>query len=285
MNIVIITGLSGAGKSSALRIFEDMGYYSMDNLPPSLIMNFVDLTESSSKTIEHLAVVVDLRGGDFFRDLSGTIQTLKQKGHRVTLLFLDAEDEVLIRRYKELRRPHPMALHGDLVSGIEKERGILSTVRGMTDLLLETSKLSTARLKGHIEGYFRGKEQQNVMFVSVNSFGFKYGLLEDGDLIFDVRFLPNPFYVAELKEHTGLESNVRNYVMGFNEAEIFMEKLTELLRFLIPQYLKEGKNTLVIGIGCTGGKHRSVVIAEALKEALTGMGHKTVVYHRDEKLW
>ena len=169
MNIVIITGLSGAGKSSALRIFEDMGYYSMDNLPPSLIMNFVDLTESSSKTIEHLAVVVDLRGGDFFRDLSGTIQTLKQKGHRVTLLFLDAEDEVLIRRYKELRRPHPMALHGDLVSGIEKERGILSTVRGMTDLLLETSKLSTARLKGHIEGYFRGKEQQNVMFVSVNS--------------------------------------------------------------------------------------------------------------------
>ncbi|ERJ80682.1 hypothetical protein HMPREF1987_01901 [Peptostreptococcaceae bacterium oral taxon 113 str. W5053] len=285
MNIVIITGLSGAGKSSALRIFEDMGYYSMDNLPPSLIMNFVDLTESSSKTIEHLAVVVDLRGGDFFRDLSGTIQTLKQKGHRVTLLFLDAEDEVLIRRYKELRRPHPMALHGDLVSGIEKERGILSTVRGMTDLLLETSKLSTARLKGHIEGYFRGKEQQNVMFVSVNSFGFKYGLLEDGDLIFDVRFLPNPFYVAELKEHTGLEPNVRNYVMGFNEAEIFMEKLTELLRFLIPQYLKEGKNTLVIGIGCTGGKHRSVVIAEALKEALTGMGHKTVVYHRDEKLW
>lgn len=285
MNIVIITGLSGAGKSSALRIFEDMGYYSMDNLPPSLIMNFVDLTESSSKTIEHLAVVVDLRGGDFFRDLSGTIQTLKQKGHRVTLLFLDAEDEVLIRRYKELRRPHPMALHGDLVSGIEKERGILSTVRGMTDLLLETSKLSTARLKGHIEDYFRGKEQQNVMFVSVNSFGFKYGLLEDGDLIFDVRFLPNPFYVAELKEHTGLEPNVRNYVMGFNEAEIFMEKLTELLRFLIPQYLKEGKNTLVIGIGCTGGKHRSVVIAEALKEALTGMGHKTVVYHRDEKLW
>jgi len=268
-----------------LRIFEDMGYYSMDNLPPSLIMNFVDLTESSSKTIEHLAVVVDLRGGDFFRDLSGTIQTLKQKGHRGTLLFLDAEDEVLIRRYKELRRPHPMALHGDLVSGIEKERGILSTVRGMTDLLLETSKLSTARLKGHIEGYFRGKEQQNVMFVSVNSFGFKYGLLEDGDLIFDVRFLPNPFYVAELKEHTGLEPNVRNYVMGFNEAEIFMEKLTELLRFLIPQYLKEGKNTLVIGIGCTGGKHRSVVIAEALKEALTGMGHKTVVYHRDEKLW
>ena len=285
MNIVIITGLSGAGKSSALRIFEDMGYYSMDNLPPSLIMNFVDLTESSSKTIEHLAVVVDLRGGDFFRDLSGTIQTLKQKGHRVTLLFLDAEDEVLIRRYKELRRPHPMALHGDLVSGIEKERGILSTVRGMTDLLLETSKLSTARLKGHIEGYFRGKEQQNVMFVSVNSFGFKYGLLEDGDLIFDVRFLPNPFYVAELKEHTGLEPNVSNYVMGLNEAELFMEKLTELLRFLIPQYLKEGKNTLVIGIGCTGGKHRSVVIAEALKEALTGMGHKTVVYHRDEKLW
>lgn len=285
MNIVVITGLSGAGKSSALRIFEDMGYYSMDNLPPSLIMNFVNLTESSSKTIEHLAVVVDLRGGDFFRDLSGTIQTLKQKGHRVTLLFLDAEDEVLIRRYKELRRPHPMALHGDLVSGIEKEREILSTVRGMTDLFLETSKLSTARLKGHIEGYFRGKEQQNVMFVSINSFGFKYGLLEDGDLIFDVRFLPNPFYVAELKEHTGLESNVRNYVMRFKEIEIFMEKLTELLQFLIPQYLKEGKNTLVIGMGCTGGKHRSVVIAEALKEALTEMGHKTVVYHRDEKLW
>ena len=155
----------------------------------------------------------------------------------------------------------------------------------MTDLLLETSKLSTARLKGHIEGYFRGKEQQNVMFVSVNSFGFKYGLLEDGDLIFDVRFLPNPFYVAELKEHTGLESNVRNYVMRFKETKIFMEKLTELLQFLIPQYLKEGKNTLVIGMGCTGGKHRSVVIAEALKEALTEMGHKTVVYHRDEKLW
>lgn len=285
MQIVIITGMSGAGKSSALNIFEDLGYYSMDNLPPPLISNFVKLTEQSRRSFDKLAVGVDIRGGIFFDALEDAVDRLRKEGMDTQILFLDAADEVLVRRFKELRRPHPMGEAADLLTGIQKEREKLRGIKEQSNLIIDTSKRTLGSLKEIIDAHF-STEAENVPFViSVISFGFKYGILLDGDLVFDVRFLPNPYYTEHLREKSGLDREVKDFVFGYEETGVVLDKLSDLCAYLIPLYKREGKRGLTIGIGCTGGRHRSVAISEALSDRLMETGERTVLYHRDGKYW
>lgn len=285
MDIVIITGMSGAGKSSALDIFEDMGYYAIDNLPPAIIKKIAELSRDSHKSIEKLAVVVDVRGGKFFNDLIKAIIDLKESGENVSLLYLDSKDEILIRRYKELRRPHPLSKSGNTLIGIAKEREALKEIQEMIDNLIDTTGLTTGELKSRILALYGQNDKDKKLHISIVSFGFKNGILLDGDLVFDVRFLPNPFYIKELKEKSGNDKEVFDYVMNFEESKIFVDKIVDLLEFLIPKYEKEGKTNLVVGIGCTGGQHRSVTIANELSNRLRELGEITYVNDRDSKFW
>ena len=285
MEVVIITGMSGAGKSASSDIFEDLGYYTLDNMPPSLLLSFIDLTTKSKKKINKIACVVDIRGGEFFADLMKSITLLKNQSIDVKILYLDASDEILIRRYKEHRRPHPLAVNGNISEGIANERELLSEVRNSADLIINTSNLTLGELRRKILSAFSLKDVDTKLAISVVSFGFKHGILLDADLIFDVRFLPNPYYIEELKKSSGLNTDIKEYVFGFEEANEFLDKLVDMMEFLIPKYSKEGKTNLVIGIGCTGGKHRSVAIAQALTTRLEGNGEKVYVSHRDQKFW
>lgn len=285
MEVVIITGMSGAGKSASSDIFEDLGYYTLDNMPPSLLLSFIDLTTKSKKKINKIACVVDIRGGEFFADLMKSITLLKNQSIDVKILYLDASDEILIRRYKEHRRPHPLAVNGNISEGIANERELLSEVRNSADSIINTSNLTLGELRRKILSAFSLKDVDTKLAISVVSFGFKHGILLDADLIFDVRFLPNPYYIEKLKKSSGLNTDIKEYVFGFEEANEFLDKLVDMLEFLIPKYSKEGKTNLVIGIGCTGGKHRSVAIAQALTTRLEGNGEKVYVSHRDQKFW
>lgn len=285
MEVVIITGMSGAGKSASSDIFEDLGYYTLDNMPPSLLLSFIDLTTKSKKKINKIACVVDIRGGEFFADLMKSITLLKNQSIDVKILYLDASDEILIRRYKEHRRPHPLAVNGNISEGIANERELLSEVRNSADSIINTSNLTLGELRRRILSAFSLKDVDTKLAISVVSFGFKHGILLDADLIFDVRFLPNPYYIEELKKSSGLNTDIKEYVFGFEEANEFLDKLVDMMEFLIPKYSKEGKTNLVIGIGCTGGKHRSVAIAQALTTRLEGNGEKVYVSHRDQKFW
>ncbi|MCA5586840.1 RNase adapter RapZ [Finegoldia magna] len=285
MEVVIITGMSGAGKSASSDIFEDLGYYTLDNMPPSLLLNFIDLTTKSKKKINKIACVVDIRGGEFFADLMKSITLLKNQSIDVRILYLDASDEILIRRYKEHRRPHPLALNGNISQGIFNERELLTEVRNSADSIINTSNLTLGELRRKILSAFSLKDVDTKLAISVVSFGFKHGILLDADLVFDVRFLPNPYYIEELKKSSGLNTDIKDYVFGFEEANEFLDKLVDMMEFLIPKYSKEGKTNLVIGIGCTGGKHRSVAIAQALTARLEGNGEKVYVSHRDQKFW
>lgn len=285
MEVVIITGMSGAGKSASSDIFEDLGYYTLDNMPPSLLLSFIDLTTKSKKKINKIACVVDIRGGEFFADLMKSITLLKNQSIDVKILYLDASDEILIRRYKEHRRPHPLALNGNISQGIFNERELLSEVRNSADSIINTSNLTLGELRRKILSAFSLKDVDTKLAISVVSFGFKHGILLDADLVFDVRFLPNPYYIEELKKSSGLNTDIKDYVFGFEEANEFLDKLVDMMEFLIPKYSKEGKTNLVIGIGCTGGKHRSVAIAQALTTRLEGNGEKVYVSHRDQKFW
>ena len=277
MEFVIITGLSGAGKSQAMKAMEDINYYCMDNLPPQLLPGFAELCYESKRNIKKVAVVVDIRGGKFFDALFNSLGRLEEKGLKYRILFLDAQDNVLIKRYKELRRPHPLSPNGRLIDGITEERGLLEEVKGKSDYIIDTSNLTIGMLKEEIRKIFiEGKE-------SIVSFGFKYGILLDGDLIFDVRFLPNPYYIEELKDYTGNDENVMNYVLKWGQTSIFINKVIDMLNFLIPYYIKEGKTQLVIGIGCTGGKHRSVAIANVLYKKLIEEGNRVILNHRESK--
>ena len=285
MEVVIVTGMSGAGKSASSHILEDLGYYTLDNMPPSLLLSFIDLTTKSKKKINKIACVVDIRGGEFFADLMKSITLLKNQSIDVKILYLDASDEILIRRYKEHRRPHPLAINGNISQGISNERELLREVRNSADSIINTSNLTLGELRRKILYVFSLKDVDTKLAISVVSFGFKHGILLDADLVFDVRFLPNPYYIEELKKSSGLNTDIKDYVFGFDEANEFLDKLVDMVEFLIPKYSKEGKTNLVIGIGCTGGKHRSVAIAQALTARLEGNGEKVYVSHRDQKFW
>ena len=283
MKIVIITGLSGAGKSEVLNILEDRGFYSMDNLPPALLLDFVKLCQNAKYDIDKIALVLDIRSGEFFDDLFENLYTLKATGFEYELLFLDSSDKILIKRFKELRRPHPLNLDGSIIDGINKEREILKRVKEEANFIIDTSDLSRAVLQKEILGIFiEGKSSKNIT-VSIVSFGFKRGIPLDVDLLFDVRFLPNPYYIEELKHHTGNDKEVQDYVMQWEEAQIFFNKLKDMIEFLIPYYTKEGKTQLIVGIGCTGGKHRSVTLANELYNYLHSNKHRTTIEHRDIK--
>lgn len=283
MEAVIITGMSGAGKTLALNHFEDMGYYCMENLPPKFIVDFIELINSSKKSIEKLAILIDVRAR-FFEDLYETVQNLKKMDCQIKILFLDANDKILINRYKELRRPHPIKSKSSLSSSIEKEREMLSDIKGQSDIIVNTSKLSPSELKNKLNKIFFNGSTKDIS-ISVESFGFKHGILVEADLVFDVRFIQNPYYVESLKELNGKDEDIKKFVFSFEDSNIFVKKIIELLEFLIPKYKLEGKSMLTIGVGCTGGKHRSVCIAEKLYEELKIKFSNVNISHRDERLW
>lgn len=284
MEFVIITGMSGAGKSQAMKAMEDIGYYCMDNLPPALLLKFAQLCQNSKRSIEKVAIVADIRGGIFFEDLFKGLDELNKEGITYKILFLDASDEILIQRYKELRRPHPLAQNGRVIDGIISERKLLTEVKNKADYVIDTSRLTIGMLKEEIAKIFLEGLELGKLTISVVSFGFKHGILLDADLIFDVRFISNPYYVPELRDLTGEDESVREYVFRWEQTNIFVDKVIDLLEFLIPNYIKEGKTQLVIGIGCTGGKHRSVAIANEIRDRLSKNGHRAIASHRDFRL-
>lgn len=284
MEFVIITGMSGAGKSQAMKAMEDIGYYCMDNLPPALLGKFAQLCHQSKRKIEKVAIVVDIRGGIFFEDLFKGLDELEKDGITYKILFLDASNEVLIKRYKELRRPHPLNIKGSIVDGIVEERRLLQNVKNEADYVIDTSRLTIGMLKEEIAKIFLKGLELGKLTISVVSFGFKHGILLDADLVFDARFISNPYYVPELRDLTGEDEKVREYVFRWEQTNIFVDKVVDLLEFLIPNYIKEGKTQLVVGIGCTGGRHRSVAIAKEIAKRLEVNGHRAIASHRDYKL-
>ncbi len=270
MRLVIITGMSGAGKTAALKMMEDMGFYCVDNLPIPLVGKFAELVQSSSVEVNRAALGIDVRSGDELTQLEGTLNDWDQSGFPYEIMFLDASDEVLIKRYKETRRAHPLAGKERLDSGIAKERIKLDFLKKRANYILDTSTLLTRELKEELERIFMDCEHFSNLFVTILSFGFKYGIPSDADLVFDVRFLPNPYYDENLRSHTGNETEVQEFVRRGGTADIFLDKLYDMIDFLLPNYVKEGKNQLVIAVGCTGGKHRSVTVANLLYERLRG---------------
>lgn len=281
MEFLVITGMSGAGKSQAMKVMEDMGYFCMDNLPPALLTKFAELCVESKKSIKNIAVVLDIRGGLFFDDLFNSLDDLESREINYKILFLDSSDKVLIKRYKELRRPHPLNPEGNIIDGILEERELLKEVKNRADYIMDTSSLTLGMLREEIANIFlEGGEKRNIT-ISINSFGFKNGILMDGDLVFDVRFIPNPFYIPELKHVSGINEETKDYVFKWSQTNTFIDKTIDMLEFLIPFYVTEGKTQLVIGIGCTGGFHRSVAITNKIAEILISNGHRTIVNHRD----
>lgn len=282
MKFVIVTGLSGAGRTQAMRCLEDLGYFCVDNLPPTLIPKFAEACSQSLGKIDKIALVVDIRGGDFFNDIFESIRYLKNESYNYEILFLECDDEVLVKRYKESRRKHPLSKEGRVLEGIRRERLKLSELRESADNIINTSKLSIWELRDRItELYGEYGQIEAEIMVTVLSFGFKYGIPVDSDLVFDVRFLPNPYYIPSLKPYSGLEKPVRDYVLSFEETTVFMNKLTDMMEFLIPRYKKEGKRQLIVSIGCTGGRHRSVALSNRLYEMLNHKGFNVNIDHRD----
>ena len=285
MRFVIVTGMSGAGKQTAMKMLEDMGFYCVDNLPVPLIDRFIEMLSSPAGELGKVALGLDVRADQDFTEAERMLSSLREKNYPFELIFMDAEEKVLIKRYKESRRMHPLAGTGSLESGIRREREILENVKKTADYVFDTSNLLTRVLKEELDRIFlQGGEFENLI-IRIVSFGFKYGIPMDADLVFDVRFLPNPYYIDELKHMSGNDEPVHSYVMGFPEATEFLEKLSDMLHFLIPNYVKEGKHQLVIAIGCTGGRHRSVTLAGELYDRLKTQGrYGLTITHRDEKL-
>ena len=282
MKVVILTGMSGAGKSTALKMLEDIGFYCVDNLPRPLIEKCVELSETSTDEIQKFAIGVDIRSGNSFAELRGVLDKLYKKGDSPEILYLDAEDAVLVKRYKETRRNHPLAGGARVEAGIALEREKLGFLRKRADYIIDTSQLLTRELRGELEKIFVKNQDYKSLFITILSFGFKYGIPADSDLVFDVRFLPNPYYVEGLRAKSGNDKEIQDYVLQFNEAHEFLEKLTEMVKFLIPNYIIEGKNQLVISIGCTGGKHRSVTLANELYHHLCDSREYGIkIEHRD----
>ncbi len=282
MKFVILTGMSGAGKSTALKMMEDIGYFCVDNLPIALIEKFSELADLQDAELQKVAVGVDIRSGQSLDELQDVLDRLKQKGERFDILYLDSADEVLVKRYKETRRTHPLAGNERVDKGIQQERKRLEFLRRQASYIVDTSNMLTRELKAELEKIFVNNQDYKNLFVTIVSFGFKYGIPTDCDLVFDVRFLPNPYYVEGLRAKTGNDREIKEYVMQFPEAWQFLHKLEDMVKFLIPNYIVEGKTQLVIGVGCTGGKHRSVTLANALYERLSDReGYGIKIEHRD----
>lgn len=283
MNTIIVTGLSGSGKSEAMNIFEDMGYYCIDNMPPILISKFKELRRHTLEEKENLALGIDIRGYKFFEDFEAIEELLRSDEGEVKILFLEAKDEILVRRYKMSRRSHPLSSNQTVLEAIQQEKELLLPLRKKADHIIDTSETDIHTLKEKLSKFFRVGEEKKSIHLIINSFGFKHGIPIDSDLVFDVRFLPNPYYIPELKEKTGDEKDVQDYVMNSKTSEEFLRRLQEMMDFLIPNYMQEGKTQLVVAIGCTGGKHRSVTIANKLYEYLQGREYKVSIHHRDSK--
>jgi len=281
MKFVVVTGMSGAGKRTAMKMLEDAGFYCVDNLPAALISTFVELITLPKSEISKVALGLDVRSDKSFREINQTLASMKASGLEYEILYMDASDEILIKRYKESRRIHPIE-GSSTEESIRKERQILQEIRKQADYVIDTSNLLTRELKEELDRIFVKNEAYNSLMIQIMSFGFKYGIPLEADLVFDVRFLPNPFYIEELKNKTGNDKEVRDYVMSFSEAEIFLDKLSDMIQFLIPNYIKEGKYRLVVCIGCTGGRHRSVTLANALFDRMKNMGdYGLTLMHRD----
>lgn len=283
-SLIIITGLSGAGKSSVLRALEDFGYFCVDNLPPSLIPTFMDLCSQAKKPLDKIAVVVDIRGGEFFQDLSRAMSDIKEVGIKPTVLFLEADDDTLIKRYKSTRRRHPLSAQSGVLESIRDERAMLKDIREKAHIVIDTTHLESQELRRQVIEIISKTVNLEQLIINVITFGFKHGIPLDADLVFDVRFLPNPYYVPELKSRSGLDEEVAQYVLDAPVSQKFLEYSTEFLDFLIPNFIEEGKTHLTIAIGCTGGRHRSVVIGEKIKQYLESKGYMVIVEHRDIRL-
>jgi len=282
MQFTVITGISGAGKTRSANVFEDLGYYCVDNMPPELMPKFAELCVQSQGKIPKAAFVTDIRSDTLFHGIIDQLKILEEMNIDYKLLFLEASDNIILKRYKETRRRHPLsALNLSISEAISKEREILAPLREKADCIVDTSNLSLSQLKERISGIFEKGHGKESMVVNTVSFGFKHGLPNDADIMFDVRCFPNPFYIEELKPFTGLDKDVKEYVFSFNQTEQFMDKLNGMLSFLLPYYIEEGKTNLVVAIGCTGGRHRSVAIAERLNQSLKEEGYFTTVIHRD----
>ena len=283
MRLVIVTGLSGAGKSTALKMLEDARYFCVDNLPIPLVSKFVSLMAGmQGEDVQNAAIGIDARSGRSLRELEQVLDQLSESGYEFEILFLDAEDRVLVKRYKESRRSHPLSMYGRVDEGIRQEREKMHFLKERADYIIDTTHLLTRELKKDVNRIFVDNGKFGNMVISVLSFGFKYGIPDDADLVFDVRFLPNPYYIDELRPHTGMDDDVYGYVMDSPAAGEFADKLTDMIRFLIPNYVKEGKTSLVIAIGCTGGRHRSVTLARVLHERLQETAEYGIrLEHRD----
>lgn len=278
--LAIITGLSGAGRTTAAKVLEDLGYYVIDNMPPSLIGNIVDLATAPGSPVDRIALVLDVRGRQFFGDLRATLADLRDRGAEPRVLFLEADDDTLVRRYEAARRAHPLSGKDRIVDGIARERTLLADLRAEADLVVDTTGLNVHELRDRLVDAF-GEGATDGMVVNVVSFGFKNGSPRDADIVLDVRFLPNPHWVEELRPFTGLDEPVRTYVLDRPETADFMEKLASLLDVMVPAFVKEGKHYLTVAVGCTGGKHRSVVLAEEIAEHIRSHGVEVQVDHRD----
>lgn len=282
MKFVILTGMSGAGKSTALKMMEDIGYFCVDNLPIALIEKFAELADMPSSELQKVAVGVDIRSGQRLEELQAVLDHLRVSGKHFEILYLDSTDAVLVKRYKESRRSHPLAGEDRLDKGIAEERKRMEFLRKQADYILDTSNMLTRELKGELEKIFVQNQDYKNLFITIVSFGFKYGIPSDCDLVFDVRFLPNPYYVEGLRSKTGNDGEIREFVMQHKEAEEFLIRLEDMVKFLIPNYIIEGKTQLVIGIGCTGGKHRSVTLANELYQWLRDQKEFGIkIEHRD----
>ncbi|MGH9356017.1 MAG: RNase adapter RapZ, partial [Terriglobia bacterium] len=278
---VLITGLSGSGKGSVLKAFEDLGFYCVDNLPVDLLAEFAELSRQPGSHIDRAAVVVDIREGEVLSQLPAIYQRLAQERPKPSLVFLEASDEVLVRRFEETRRPHPLGRHLPVREGIRLERMLLKPMRQLADAVISTTRMNPHELREFVQQRFGALEERKAMLVSVTSFGFRFGTPTDADLVFDVRFLPNPNYVASLKEKTGKDRVVQGYMERYPQTREFVKRFADLLLYLLPQYLHEGKSYLTIALGCTGGRHRSVALAEQTAKILEREGYKIRIHHRD----
>ena len=282
MEFLVVTGMSGAGKTQAIRCLEDLGFYCVDNLPPTLITKFAEVCFKTEGKIDKIAIVVDIRGRTFFDDLLGSLSKLDKEGYLYEVLYLEATDETLVKRYKESRRKHPLAPDGRIINGISIEKKKLKGIRERASKIINTSKLTNKELSEEITMAYGDVGQiESPLLINVISFGFKYGIPLDADLVMDVRFIPNPYYIADLKPFSGLDKPVKEYVLSKTETQQFVEKFIDMLKFLIPNYKIEGKRQLIVAIGCTGGRHRSVAIANKVYEVLNHNGNNVTIDHRD----